>query len=139
MDSETLWLFIKLITLLPLVLVLAYLTIKYGLARNRGITAGGRRLRLVEYLPLGPKGGLALVELAGRYYLVAYQEKGITLLKEFAELPDPAAVPTAGPGNDFAKVLAQQWKQLSQQYLPGRHRQEKSRSGCQASDQADKQ
>ncbi|SHF37077.1 flagellar biosynthetic protein FliO [Desulforamulus putei] len=139
MDSETLWLFIKLITLLPLVLVLAYFTIKYGLARSRGFTAGARHMRIVEHLPLGSKGGLTLVELGGRYYLVAFQENSISLLKEFDSLPEPVSGPGAGPGpvTDFREILSQQIK-LSQQYLSGLRRQGRSGSGCPERDQEEK-
>lgn len=140
MDSETLWLFIRMIILLPLVLVLAYFTIKYGLARNKGFTAGTRHMRVVEHLPLGPKGGLTLVEIGGRYYLVAFQEDSISLLKEFDSLPEPITGTGAGPGSvkDFKEVLSQQMKQLSQQYLTGLRRQGKSGSGCPEGDQEEK-
>ncbi|MEW6697240.1 MAG: flagellar biosynthetic protein FliO [Bacillota bacterium] len=140
MGSETLWLFIRLIIVLPLVLVLAYITIKYGLARSRGFTAGARHMRVVEHLPLGPKGGLTLVEIGGRYYLVAFQEDSITLIKEFDSLPEPIAVPGAGPGSvkDFKEVLSRQMKQLSKQYRSGFGRRGKSGSGCTERDQEEK-
>lgn len=115
MDSETLWLFIRMIILLPLVLGLAYITIKYGLARSKGFASGtSRYMRVVEHMPLGPKGGLTLVEIGGQYYLVAFQENNITLLKEFTELPEPVNLPGLAPGSmtDFKDVLSQQIKQL---------------------------
>lgn len=130
MDSETLWLFLRLIILLPLVLGLAYVTIKYGLARGRGFTPGNSRyMRLVEYLPLGPKGGLALVEIGSQYYLVAFQENNITLLKEFADLPEP--VLASGSVADFKGVLSQQMKQLI-------GRKGRSGSGCPENNQQKK-
>ncbi|MEG6520916.1 flagellar biosynthetic protein FliO [Desulfotomaculum sp. 1211_IL3151] len=138
MDNETLWLFIKVITLLPLILVMAYLTIKYGLSRAGGAAMGSKYMRRVDHLPLGPKAGLTLVEIGGRYYLVACQENHVTLLKEFDALPEQ--INTSGIGTDsavhFKEVLSQQFKQ-TQQYLAGR-RQGKGGSGCQGSDQQDK-
>lgn len=134
MDSETLWLFLRLIILLPLVLGLAYVTIKYGLARGRGFTPGNSRyMRLVEYLPLGPKGGLALVEIGSQYYLVAFQENNITLLKEFVDLPEPVTVPGLGLGSraDFKGILSQQMKQLI-------GRKGRSGSGCPENNQQKK-
>ena len=134
MDSETLWLFLRLIILLPLVLGLAYITIKYGLARSRGFSPGSSRyMRVVEYLALGPKGGLALVEIGSQYYLVAFQENNITLLKEFADLPEPITVPSLGPGTmaDFKGILSQQMKQLI-------GRKGRSGSGCPKNNQQKK-
>lgn len=96
MDNETIWLFIRVVVGLPLVLVLAYFTIKYGLARNRGFAPGPRHMRVIEHLPLCTKGGLALVELGGRYYLVAFQENNISLLKELDSLPEPKDNPVDG-------------------------------------------
>lgn len=141
MDSEILWLFIRVIVLLPLILALAYFTIKYGLARSRGFTAtGGRRMKVVEHLPLGPKAGLALVEIGGRYYLVAFQEHSIQLLKEFDSLPEPISEPNPDirSTTDFKELLSHKIKQLSQQYLPGSGRQGKSGSGCPESEESKK-
>lgn len=139
MDNETLWLFIKLITLLPLILFLAYLTIKYGLSRAGGAAMGSKYMRRVDHLPLGPKTGLTLVEVGGRYYLVACQENQITLLKEFDSLPKPINTSGLGTesGGNFKEVLSQQLKQ-TQQHLAGRWRQGKGGSGCQESDQQEK-
>lgn len=138
MNNETLWLFFKVITLLPLILVMAYLTIKYGLARAGGAAMGSKYMRRVDHLPLGPKAALTLVEVGGRYYLVACQDNQITLLKEFDTLPEQ--INTSGMGTDavanFKDVLSQQLKQ-TQQYLATR-RQGKGGSGCQESDQQDK-
>ena len=141
MENETLWLFIRLIIALPLVLVLAYFSIKYGLARGRGFATGAQRrhMRVVEHLPLGAKGGLALVEIGGRYYLVAFQENNITMLKEFDTLPEPIHSPGTSPGEqgNFKEILALQLKQ-SQQYLTGLIRKDKNGSGCPERDQQDK-
>ncbi|AQS59814.1 flagellar biosynthetic protein FliO [Desulforamulus ferrireducens] len=134
MDSEILWLFLRLIILLPLVLGLAYVTIKYGLARTRGFSPGtSRYMRVVEYMALGPKGGLALVEIGSRYYLVALQDNNITLLKEFSDLPEPLTIPGPGSGSmaDFKDILSQQMKQLI-------GRKGRSGSGCPENNQQKK-
>ncbi|SHK30081.1 flagellar biosynthetic protein FliO [Desulforamulus aeronauticus] len=134
MDNETLWLFVRMIILLPLVLGLAYLTIKYGLARSKGFSSGASRyMRVVEHMPLGPKGGLVLVEIGGQYYLVAFQENNVTLLKEFASLPEPITGSGLGPGSmtDFKDVLSQQMKQLI-------GRKGRSGSGCPENNQQKK-
>lgn len=141
MDNEIIWLFIRVLVLLPLILALAYVTIKYGLARNRNFTSGVRYMRTVERLPLGQKGGLALVEIGGRYYLLAFQEENVSLIKEFEALPEPLTNYSTGfpPVTEFKDILSDKMKQLSQQvskqYLSGRHRKEKGGSGCPESEQ----
>ncbi|MDO7788376.1 flagellar biosynthetic protein FliO [Desulforamulus aquiferis] len=110
MDNETIWLFIRLVIVLPLVLVLAYFTIKYGLSRNKGFVSGSRHMRVVEYLPLGQKGGLAMVEIGDRYYLVAFQENNISLLKEFEQLPEPLSSPGPDTFGSFRDILNRKLK-----------------------------
>lgn len=89
MSSDLIWAVVRLLVALPLVLGLAYLVLKYGLARRYVITTGHRRMKLIEQLPLGPKTTLSLVGLGGRYYLLAHQENSISLVKELDELPEP--------------------------------------------------
>lgn len=107
MESEILWLFIRLVIVLPLVLALAYFFIRYGLARSRSFTLGSKYMRIVEHLPLGAKGGLALVELGGKFYLVAFQEHSISLLKEYDAMPEPLASQGSGqaPMASFKDML----------------------------------
>ncbi|MCL6635842.1 MAG: flagellar biosynthetic protein FliO, partial [Peptococcaceae bacterium] len=81
MSGELIWAVVKLVVALPLVLGLACLSLKYGLARRYAVTPGSRRMKLVEQLPLGPKAVLSLVQLGGRYYLLAHQDNAISLLK----------------------------------------------------------
>ncbi|MBM7854220.1 flagellar protein FliO/FliZ [Desulfohalotomaculum tongense] len=90
MDKEVLYAFVRTLLALPLVLVLAYLLIKYGIARRGTVYTGGhrRRMRVVEQMPLGAKGWLSLVEVGGRYYLLAHSENGFTLVKEYDSLPE---------------------------------------------------
>lgn len=79
---------LRLIFALPVVLVLAYLVVKYGYS-NRMIAMGRRRrMRLVEQLPLGPKTALNLVQVGNRYYLFAQQEGAFAVLKELETLPE---------------------------------------------------
>ncbi|WP_051688350.1 FliO/MopB family protein [Desulfofalx alkaliphila] len=88
-DKDILFAFIRTLIALPLVVLLAYLVIKYGLAR-RGMVQrgpGGRRMRVLEQIPLGAKAMISLVELGGRYYLFSHSETEIKLLKEFDSLP----------------------------------------------------
>lgn len=87
MSSDLVWAMVRMLVALPLVLGLAYLVLKYGLARRYATTSGSRRMRLVEQLPLGPKTTLSLVALGEAYFLLAHQDGSITLIKELGELP----------------------------------------------------
>lgn len=95
MSGDLIWAAVRLLVALPLVLGMAYLVLKYGLARRYVVTTGSRRMRLVEQLPLGPKTVLSLVTLGGRYYLLAHQDNSVSLIKELEELPEPEESKTA--------------------------------------------
>ena len=89
MDKELLVAAVKMIIMLPLVTALAYFLIKYGLARRSFIPGGQRRMRLIEQIPLGPKAFLSLVEVGGRYVLLAHSESGFQVIREMDDLPAP--------------------------------------------------
>lgn len=95
MDKEVLFAFIRTVVALPLVLALAYLVIKYGLARRstQSLYGAGRRMRVIEQMPLGPKGFLSIVEIGGKYYLLAHSEQGIKLIEKYDQLPQPLSGP----------------------------------------------
>jgi len=87
MSGDLIWAMVRLLVALPLVLGMTYLVLKYGLARRYTVAPGGRRMRLIEQLPLGPKTVLSLVALGERYFLLAHQDNSIHLIKELDELP----------------------------------------------------
>ena len=124
MDKEILYAFIRMLIALPLVLGLAYLIIKYGLARRWHpygvIKRRNSLIRVVEQVPLGPKGLLSLVEIGGKYYLLAHSETGFKLIKEFDTPPvaleqndEDANEQQAMTISDFAKVLKLKFKKTS--------------------------
>lgn len=95
--------FLRLALALPLVLLLCVVVLKYLVPRTLSGFAGGRRMRLVEQLSLGPKTGMSLVRVGGRYYLLAYHEGAVTVVREMDEPPEvleveslPAAKPLGG-------------------------------------------
>jgi len=59
----------------------------YG--KNRPGAVGGRRMVLVETLPLGPNRLLCLVRVDDRFLLLGVSEKSVNVLREFDELPEP--------------------------------------------------
>jgi len=98
MNSEVAWALVRLVVALPAVLGLAYLVIKYGLARRPLTGEAGRRIKVLEQVYLGPKTFLCLVSLGGRYYLLAGHDGGVTLVKEMDELPGEEGAVAGGLG-----------------------------------------
>jgi len=92
---------LRLLIALPLTLLLAYGALKFALPRRFPL-ASGRRMRLVEQLPLGPKAGLWLVQVGEKYYLLAHHDGAITTVQEYEELPPPVAVEAAEALAGFA-------------------------------------
>ncbi|SFF96068.1 flagellar protein FliO/FliZ [Desulfotomaculum arcticum] len=89
MDKEMIAALIRLMILLPVICMLAYLTVKYGFGQaRRGSLTGIKRMRLVEQISLGPKSGLSLVQVGKKYLLLAHQEGSIIMVKEMDQLPD---------------------------------------------------
>ncbi len=84
---------VKIIVLLPLVAALAYFSIKYGLARRPFYYGGNRRMRLVEQVAIGPKTAVSLVEVGGRYILLAHSDNAFHVIRELDELPEPVKQP----------------------------------------------
>lgn len=88
MSGDLIWAVVRLLVALPLVLVIAYVVLKYGLARRFATAPGSRRMKLLEQLPLGPKTTISLVMFGSRYYLLAHQDNSVCLVKELDELPE---------------------------------------------------
>ncbi len=89
MDREMLLALVRILVLLPLVCILAYLTVRFGLGRVKSwpVPGGRKRMRVLEQVSLGPKAGLSLVQVGEKYMLFAHQEGSILLVKEMDELP----------------------------------------------------
>lgn len=73
-----LWSFVKSMLMLALVLGLAYLVLHQGLGRLVQRTQGGRRVRVVERVPLEQRRSLYLVEVDGQEILLAGTDGAIT-------------------------------------------------------------
>jgi len=89
MDKELLTALVRIIILLPLVCVLAYFTVRFGLGRSKYLAAygNGKRMRVLEQLSMGPKCGLTLTQVGDRYMLFAHQEGCIILVAEMDQPP----------------------------------------------------
>lgn len=84
MEGELWKAILRLIIFLPLVLLLAYWSIKVGASRGP-LSQNTRNMRLVERIALGPKTGLCIVRISGKYYLIGISEQKVELLKELAD------------------------------------------------------
>ncbi|NLC77284.1 MAG: flagellar biosynthetic protein FliO [Clostridia bacterium] len=105
MERELWTAVLRIVIFLPLVLLLAYFSIKVGASRGQMWTGSGN-LRLVERIALGPKAGLCIVKVGQEYYLIGVSEQKVELLKElphYVEQEKPKLrgswlKPPGGPG-----------------------------------------
>ncbi|MBE3587824.1 MAG: flagellar biosynthetic protein FliO [Thermoanaerobacteraceae bacterium] len=123
-DGELFWAVIRLVIALPLVAFLAYLAVRYGLGR-RLVQTRGRHMRVIEQVPLGLKATLTLVQVGRRYYLLAQQEGGVTLLQEFDHLPEVIPLPGETPEGGlrplpFQEELAAAMLRLKERFNRGK-------------------
>lgn len=88
---------LQLVVFLPLVCLLAYAVVRYGIGRRFSFLIG-RRMRVVEQLPLGPKSFLTLVQVGECYYLLAHQDAAVTVVEKFDRLPEELPAPAAYAG-----------------------------------------
>lgn len=93
MEGELWKALLRLVIFLPLILLLAYWSIK--LAAMKGpFSQGTKNMQLVEKLSLGTKNSLCVIKINGKYYLLGVSEQGVELLKE---LPDYQEIDTNTP------------------------------------------
>jgi len=91
MDQDFARALLRVIIFLPLILTLAYLTVRFGMGRVTGTTSGDRQLEVIERLPLSSKAGLAVVRCGERYFLIGLGDGSPALLTELPDYPVMAA------------------------------------------------
>lgn len=89
---------IKIIIFLPIVLLLAYLSLKLGGGKMMGM-GSGKLIRIVEKVPVSNKSFLCIALINDKPYVVSSSEKGIEVLME---LP-PEAMDRINAGNGSFK------------------------------------
>ena len=72
--------FIRIIVCLPIVGLLAYLLIKFGVAKNYSRSRGS--LKLLEQVILQPKATLNIVKVGDEYLVLSATEKEIVVIKK---------------------------------------------------------
>ena len=91
MEQDFVMALLRVIIFLPIVLALAYLTVRFGMGRVTGTAVGGRQLEIIERLPLNNKTGLAVVRCGERYFLMGLGDNSLGLLTELPDYPVMAA------------------------------------------------
>ena len=84
MDSNFFIDFLKMIVLLPVILMLIYITLKYG-SKYMGKFTGGKVIKVHERVPLGQNVFLSVVTIGDKPYVVTNGEKGAHILLELNE------------------------------------------------------
>jgi len=88
MDWNILTAVIRLAILLPLILGLIYLVIKFGLGKMTYPFGQSYAMSIVDRLPIGPKSSLLVVRVAGKYYLLAQNDGSTNFLQELDSYPE---------------------------------------------------
>jgi len=99
---------VKLILLLPLIIVLIYITFKYG-GRYMNKMSSGRIIKIVERVPLSQTCILSVVIIDNKPYLISNGEKGAQILLEL----DPQVAEHYQKRGDLADKLPQGYLDLS--------------------------
>jgi flagellar protein FliO/FliZ len=84
MDTSFIVEFIKMIVLLPLILLLIYISLKHGGKYISNLTSG-RIIKVYERVPLGQNTQLSVVSIGGKPYVIISGEKGAQILLELDE------------------------------------------------------
>lgn len=71
---------IRIIVCLPIVGILAYLIIKYGLAKNYSKTKG--YFKLIEQVAILPKATLNIVRVGDEYFFISATEQEVVVIKQ---------------------------------------------------------
>lgn len=112
MEDELLRAAVRLAISLPLVAVLAYGVIKYGLGRRAvGLRKQRRYLQVIEQLPLGPKIILSLIQVGDKYYVLAHQDGSTVLVTQLDHLPPRIQGAQAPDPGHFRHLITQKWGQ----------------------------
>lgn len=104
MGNEFISAILRLAIFLPLVILLAYVSLKYGLGRVQRNSVSSH-MQVVDRVPLGPKASLLVVKVAEEYFLLAVSEQKIQLIKELPDYPQTESTNLAMTGLD--KVVSQ--------------------------------
>jgi flagellar protein FliO/FliZ len=75
---------LKLMVLLPVIILLIYISFKYG-GKYMGKMNNGKMIKVLERVPMGQNSYLAVISILGKPYVVSGGEKGSEILLELDE------------------------------------------------------
>lgn len=110
MDWDFVTALFRLLLLLPIVILLAYLVIRYGLGRiNSPLLGKGSAMRVVDRLPITAKSVLLVVKVVDRYFLLVQNDNSTSFLRELEEYPEESGGETGESSgrNSFMVKLKQ--------------------------------
>lgn len=84
METSTILSLMKLIIALPLVLILAYVSMKYA-SRQVNKLSDGKYIRLLETVGVSGKSSVSLVKIGGEYHVLGVTDGGIATIKILSE------------------------------------------------------
>lgn len=85
MDFSFLSQILLLMILLPIIIVLIYITLKFGGKYMGGNISNGKLIRVIERVQLSQNSFLAVVIIDDKPYVISSGDKGINILKELDE------------------------------------------------------
>lgn len=94
--------------LIGLVLVLTYYATRWYARRAGRQTTSGKYIRVLDRSMLGAGAFAVIIEVSGRYYLLAVADKSVTLLRElpdFEETDDPPFADGVPLSRSFRQLL----------------------------------
>lgn len=71
---------LRIIVSLPIVILLAYLVIKYGVAKNYSRSRGN--LQLLEQVVLSPKASISIIKAGEEFLLISATEQEVKVIKQ---------------------------------------------------------
>ncbi|MTI69474.1 MAG: flagellar biosynthetic protein FliO [Firmicutes bacterium] len=102
--------FIKLLIALPIVVILAYISLrlsnKYLMKYNKG-----KNMKIIEKIPLHNKSSLCIAKLGEKYVVLGVSENNIQVLTELSENEIKECVKDDGEYN-FKEALLKNYKKL---------------------------
>lgn len=121
--EEIWWTFFKMVIMLPLVLILVLLVLRYNLKPMGQQFGRNRIIRVVDRLFLDKNTTISILEIQGVYYLVGSQQGQLTVLDKLDEI-SLDALPAGEENNNFEKILGEKLKtfshSVSQQFRRGK-------------------
>lgn len=117
------WTFLKMVIMLPLVLILVLVVLRYNLKPMRQQWSRNRIIRVVDRIFLDKNTSISIVEVQGIFYLVGSQQGQLTVLDKMEGLSFEGQADLEN-GNSFEEILGGKLKTFSrsmtQQFYQGR-------------------